>query len=63
VVDVVTGELRSPGPDGQAKSPFVRVKSRCPECGSTKLLPWKDKICPKCGGKMGPGMGMTVMWD
>jgi Zn finger protein HypA/HybF involved in hydrogenase expression len=64
IVDAVTKIVCSPELAAQFKLDLAKTKGRCPRCGNFKLLPWKAKACPKCGGKMKKaGDGPVCMWD
>ena len=64
LVDVVTGTTRDPVMAKELKLNPAKSKSDCPQCGNFKLLAWKGRACPKCGGKMKQdGDGPVCMWD
>lgn len=64
LVDVLTSLVPDVNIPEEQRLELNKEKGRCPECGGAKLLPWKARACPKCGGKMQKGAGgPAMMWD
>lgn len=64
LVDVVTGIIRGVNIPEKLKIKMIKAKGHCPECGGVKPLPWKEKSCPKCDGKMKREINEPVcLWD
>jgi ssDNA-binding Zn-finger/Zn-ribbon topoisomerase 1 len=58
VADVVSSETPW---DPASEAPFCAL--RCPDCDGT-VRPWRDRACPRCGGRMDPDpAGVAIHWD